>query len=345
MIAMNDSPIFIVGCPRSGTTLLKNLLSSHPNLTFPNESHFIPKLYRAYGNPKDSRSAIKLARTILSLDHVRLRELPLQPSSFADCRSYREIISRVYQAWSKKKGKIRWGDKTPQYVAEIPTLLEIFPSCKIIHIYRDGRDVALSWLNQKFGPENIFTAASRWKYFVNAGRRAGASLSSQSYLEISYEALLASTEETMRRVCAFVEEPFFRNVLTPNSFDGQLSVFRKKKKSVSNSEIIKSNSGKWKYVMSPSDRVVFESIAGELLNALGYETDGKTRHISAFERVQWELHHNIRRFRQIFYMRNPHKWIMDNMFYRWTEVRTWLGRFYVSCWLSIFPLVEPIISL
>lgn len=65
---MTESPIFIVGCPRSGKTLLRNLLRSHRNIAIPPESHFIPKFYKAFGNPSNEREAYQLANRILSLE-------------------------------------------------------------------------------------------------------------------------------------------------------------------------------------------------------------------------------------------------------------------------------------
>jgi hypothetical protein len=317
---MTESPIFIVGCPRSGTALLRDLLRSHPHITFPSESHFIPKLFRAYGDPQNERQAIQLANVILKMRWVRAWGLSLDPSSFADCRSYREVLSRLYEKWTRKEGKIRWGDKTPQYVAEIPTLLEIFPSCKIIHIYRDGRDVALSWLRAGFGPENVFTAACRWKHLVNAGRRTGTNLSPETYLEVSYETLLFHPEATMKRVCAFLNEPFCHDVLRRNLLAAEVISVRRRT-SVSDSEIIKSNTGKWKEAMSPSDRILFESVAGDLLRALGYETEGRTRHISRAEQIKWKMHSAFWSFRQILYMRNPGSWAISRLFFRWAEIR------------------------
>jgi len=161
-------------------------------------------------------------------------------------------------------------------VCEIPTLLEIFPSCKILHIYRDGRDVALSWIAVPFGPENVFTAARQWKYYVNAGRCVGATLPSETYLEVCYEKLLSHPEATMNRVCTFLNEPFSSDVLKPNFLERQFPgaiIGKWKHGPVSKTQIVSSNSGKWKEAMSPSDRALFESVAGDLLGALGYETE------------------------------------------------------------------------
>ena len=317
---MTDSPIFIVGCPRSGTTLLRDLLRSHPHLTFPNESHFIPRLFRAYGDPQNEREARRLATIILKMTWVRAWGLSLAPSFFADCRSYREVLSRLYEAWMRKEGKIRWGDKTPLYVAEIPTLLEIFPPSKIIHIYRDGRDVALSWLRTDFGPKNLFTAARQWKYLVNTGRRTGANLSPETYLDISYETLLSHPEATMKRVCAFLNEPFCNDVLRPNRLPPEVIIMRRHTWA-SDSEIIKSNTAKWKKAMSPSDRILFESVSGDLLRELGYETEGTTRCISRTEQLKWEMHNAFWGFRQILYVRKPGSWVISRLLFRWAEIR------------------------
>jgi hypothetical protein len=211
---VTESPIFVVGCSRSGTSLLRDLLRSHSNIAIPDESHFIPGFYRGFGDPRTDREARWLAARIMRLGWVRRWDLRLDPSSLAHCRSYRDLICALYGEVARREGKPRWGDKTPQYVAEIPSLLELFPAAKIIHIYRDGRNVALSWIPMDFGPANLYTAATAWKTSVVSGRRAGSG-HSDSYLEVRYETLLDDPEETMRRVCAFVGEEFTDAVMRP----------------------------------------------------------------------------------------------------------------------------------
>ena len=129
--------------------------------------------------------------------------MSLQAADFAECRSFREVVCRLFEAWARQEKKRRWGDKTPHYVTEMPVLLELFPKAKAIHIFRDGRDVALSRLPVRMEPRNLYTAARRWKTWVSAGRRFGASLPRESYLEIRYETLLEQPSETMQAVCAF----------------------------------------------------------------------------------------------------------------------------------------------
>jgi hypothetical protein len=298
----NDSPIFIVGCPRSGTSLLRDLLRSHPRLAFPEESHFIPTLYRAYGDPRDERAAVELAARILATGWVKAWGLPLQPPAFAGERSFARVVARMYEAWAEKQGKPRWGDKTPRYVVDIPVLLKLFPAAKILHIYRDGRDVALSWLRYGVGPRNLFTAALMWSDTVSAGRRAGAAAGPERYREVRYEALLADPERIMREVCAFLGEPFSDAVLAPSSLPrknadhGQNAFLIGKPlpPRPRQTEIVAANAGKWRTMMTPADRVLFESAAGALLTELGYESEGRVRKIAAAERWMWSADHRLR---------------------------------------------------
>ena len=291
---VNNSPIFIVGSPRSGTGLLRDLLRAHPRITFPGESHFIPLFYRAYGDPETERDARRLGQLVLGLNWVKRWGLDLEPSSFRDCRSFRDVIVLLYEAWADKEGKERWGDKTPQYVTEIGLLRTIFPDCQLIHIYRDGRDVALSILAAGFGPQNLYTAARQWRYFVRTARAAGAAQPSGTYLDVRYEDLLNAPEETMRGVLEFLGEPFESSVLKPDFLERFVRppiIGQPRRAYASRTEIVADNWGKWKSQMGAEERLLFESVAGDLLTELGYETEGKVRPLSSAEEFRWKAHH------------------------------------------------------
>lgn len=293
---MSTRPIFIVGSPRSGTALLRDLLRSHPNITFPGESHFIPLFYRAYGDPQTDREAQQLARRILDLRWVKQWGLDLDDSLFRNCRSFAEIIHLLYQAWADKEGKERWGDKTPQYLTQMALLHTVFPGCQFIHIYRDGRDATLSILAAGFGPQNLYTAAHQWRHFVKTARAAGAALPSGTYLEVRYEDILLAAENTLRTVLTFLGEPFNSSVLQPNFLERDERSFiigRPKRAYASRTVIVASNSGKWKSRMGDNQQLLFESVAGDLLAELGYPTCGKVRLISSVEKYRWQVHHHL----------------------------------------------------
>ncbi|HEY7320991.1 MAG TPA: sulfotransferase [Candidatus Binatia bacterium] len=325
---MSDSPIFIVGCPRSGTKLLRDLLRSHPRLAFPEESHFISELYQGYGDPRNEREARRLAARILNLYWVRSWGLQVDLSAFADDRSYRQIVSRIYEEWARKQNKARWGDKTPHYVTSIPILLEIFPSAKVIHIYRDGRDVALSWLRVRFGPRNLFSAARAWKSMVSTGRQVGALLPAETYLEVRYESLLGNPSETMKAVCAFLDEQFTDAVLRPTVARGASRhrplIGEGRPTRPPSNEIVSANIRKWKKSMSLPDRILFESVAGDLLETLGYETEGVKRRIGKPEQVMWKAHDLFLWLLTRVNTTGNHRLLTDFLTNKWANVRQWL---------------------
>jgi hypothetical protein len=295
---MTESPVFVVGAPRSGTGLLRDLLRSHPNLAFPDESHFLPRFYRAHGDPGSDAEARALAGRILGVRWVRAWRVPLDPDDFADCRSYAEVVSRLYGAVAARDGKQRWGDKTPQYVTEIPTLLRLFPRARVLHIVRDGRDVALSQIRVRFGPENVYAAARAWKRFVEIGRRDGSRFP-ENYLEVRYESLLREPEPTLRAVCDFLGEPFADEVLRPSFLPRRMRrplIGRPSGWIISETDIATWNVERWRSSMPRSDRAVFETVAGDLLAELGYETEGLAATISPALRVRFVVQDGVRRF-------------------------------------------------
>jgi len=270
--------------------MLRSLLRSHPNLTIPTESHFIPRFYKAYGDPPTEFEARRLARRILSLHWVKLWDLELTSDHFASCRSYSQMVSLLFGAWARREGKPRWGDKTPLNLTEMPTLLQIFPEAKIIHIVRDGRDVALSWLQTGYHPRNLYFAARLWNRWVGQAFHTGQELPAVNYLLVQYESLLGSPSKTMRNICKFIDEPYTEDVtmLTPTPIEQLLPA-----RQVSYREIVTSNAAKWRTRMSRSDRVCFESVAGDLLEAFGYELEGLARRVTRRERVYWSMHQRL----------------------------------------------------
>jgi hypothetical protein len=306
--AVTESPIFVVGCPRSGTGLLRDLLRSHPNIAFPSESHFIPAFYRGFGDPRSDRAARLLAARILRLGFVRRWGLSIDPSSLADCRSYSELISRIYDEVARQEGKRRWGDKTPRYVVEIPLLLQLFPAAKILHLYRDGRDVALSFFAVGSGPADVYAAATTWRRCVRIGRRDGRARP-DSYMELPYEALVRDPEPTMRRVCEFLGEDFSEAVLRPSrgprSWRRPMIGRGSPTPRVAETEIVSMNAGRWKREMSESDRSLFEWVAGDLLRELGYETEGLARPPSRRRRLASRVHNSWQRLSRRLNRRGP----------------------------------------
>jgi len=318
------SPFFVIGCPRSGTTLLRNLLRSHPALAIPSESHFIPRFYRAWGDPPDDRAARRLAGRILALDWVRRWKLDLTPAHFDGCRTYAALVDQLYAAIAERKGASRWGDKTPVYAREIPTLHRLFPSGQFIHIIRDGRDVAPSLRRTAFMARSPYTAARYWKAHVAAARRDGPPLGPARYLEVGYEDLLRDTETIMRRVCTFLGEPFDERVLTPTPLDWRAyppTFGPRRADHVSDTDIVRDNAGKWRRALRPDAIAVFEATAGDLLAELGYELVGTHRTVRLAERMAWRASDQLRWTAYQFTRENRRLWVPGELWLRWAGLR------------------------
>ena len=212
---------FIVGWGRSGTTLLRAMFCAHAEMAVPPESHFLVPMARRR-NIYERHGALDARRFLddlfgsfgwrmrvwsLGRDEM-LRRLDRTPrATFADA------MRAVYAAYAEAGGRRRYGDKTPIHVLHVDLLAAVFPEIRFIHIVRDGRDAALSYLDQSFGPDTIAEAAVRWQRAVRAGRRSGRRLGPGRYREVRYEDLLHDPEAHVRDLCAFVDLEFDRGML------------------------------------------------------------------------------------------------------------------------------------
>jgi hypothetical protein len=325
-------PFFLVGCPRSGTTLLRNLLNSHPQLAIPGETQFLPTFYRAWGNPRDARAAERLGRRILALWWIQRWAIDLAPRDFSACRTYAAMLEVLYGEIVRRDGATRWGDKTPAYALQVPVISEIFPEAQFVHIRRDGRDVAGSLVQTHIGPRESATAALFWRCYVETARRDGAQLGPGRYFEVRYESLLSDTATTLRGVCAFLGVPFDPRVLEQTSPDhGSFpDVYGPRRAGQrSATEIVRSNSGKWRGEMSAADLARFESVAGDLLVELGYElcgTESRPPPSAAALSAQGALE---RLLRAGYQLRRRHVaiWLPGELVLKWAGLRArWRAR-------------------
>jgi hypothetical protein len=199
-------PFFVVGSGRSGTTMLRLILDANPELAVPYESQFVDSVitrwpqYAPGGRLDVDRLMADIGRRVdrmhISLDEARarLRALP-EPVTAGTA------VSTVFQVYADQEGKPRWGDKTPRYARHIPLLASTFPNARFVHLIRDGRDVALSYLDQPFGPSNIWDAAIHWKTSVSLARRDGPPLGADRYIEVYYEDIVADPRAELPKLC------------------------------------------------------------------------------------------------------------------------------------------------
>ena len=271
--------LFVVGCPRSGTTMLQRILDAHPDLTVAYDTLFIPKgapRLKPGKNPKLTPEIVERTRNFQRFSRLGLPEEAVDRAASLS-RTYAEFVSALYGELAKLKGKSLAGEKSPGYVKRIPLLHSLFPTAKFIHIIGDGRDVALSlldWGEKNRGParqyelwkkEPVAVCALWWKSYVEAGRHDGGRLGDDFYYEMPYEELVAGPEEHSRKLCQFLELPYLESMV--NYHQGKMRLKPGKSAWLPPTKGLRD----WRMSMSDGDVAVFEALAGDLLSELGYE--------------------------------------------------------------------------
>jgi sulfotransferase family protein len=273
--------LFVVGCPRSGTTLLQRMLDNHPQLAVANDSHFIPRVVKDVPigvDPPLTPGLVERVRTYRRFYRLELPDAAVQRAA-RESSTYREFVSALYSEYGRLRGKPFAGEKTPDYVRHLPRLRALFPRARFVHMIRDGRDAALSILEWARGgkgasrfelweEEPVAVCALWWRWLVTTGRRDGRALGPARYHEARYEDLVAGPETMLRELASFLELPYAPEMAAfhegKTRHDSGLSA---KKAWLPPTPGLRD----WRTQMASRDVELFEALAGDLLSDLGYE--------------------------------------------------------------------------
>ena len=278
--------LFIVGCQRSGTGLLRRIIEAHPSIAMTRETHWIPSWFeKRKGVTPEGLITPELVTLLLAYPRfIRLeisgKELqglitPGEPVS------YSSFITGIFDLYGKAQGKTLVGDKDPRYVRNVSTLHALFPKARFIHLIRDGRDVCLSFINWRktrsktighkistWNQHPVATAALWWKWHVQLGLEARSLLGPELYYEIRYESLVANPGAECEKLCAFLDVPYDDAML--RFHEGRT---RNVSGPIANEPCLPITPGlrDWKSQMPAEHIEQFEAAAGDLLDELGYE--------------------------------------------------------------------------
>ncbi len=244
------SPIFIGGLYRSGTTLMRRLLNSHPHIACGRESKLFQdnQLERIY---TDLRT---IWPTILHPHYE------FDPHTVDQAMA--GLMHSIFMPYCQKQGKQRWAEKTPNNILVIDTLFTVFPAAQFIHMIRDPRDAFCS-IREKavknkppynFRKLNLANMTPKlvgeeWCQRINSGLRWREQ--PDRYREVRYEELVAQPEATLRPLLAFLGEPWAATMLE-------------------NNQTFSTSVGRWRSELSAAEIAEMEAVAGETMFALGY---------------------------------------------------------------------------
>ena len=273
---------FFVGCGRSGTTLVRSMFDSHPDMAVVYESFFASRLLR-HRRRYEGPGAFNLDRFTSDLTgHFGFRKLGLSPAEVGERLSEEtpattaDALRTVYATYAGRQGKSRYGDKTPMYVNVVPVLAGALPEARFVHIVRDGRNVALAYLQAPWGPASLVEACLYWKHNVERGRRAGRRLGPERYREVAYEHLTEDPEAVLRELCPFLELDFDPAMLCYfERTEEVMATIRNRQHHQGLSKPVTRGVRDWRTQMAPGDVRTFEALAGPLLDELGYERSSR----------------------------------------------------------------------
>jgi len=263
---MEKSPIFIIGCPRSGTTLVRVILDSHPKISCGPETHLIKNLKSLEGEINGYWKMLK----------------PYEVSKDTLLDKMSELFRIFPEHYMKTKKKQRWAEKTPDNVFFVDFINELFPKCKFIHIIRDGRDVVCSF-KERFGSKTIFSAIKSWNRSMELTYTYREKYDKDRYMEVRYEELVSNAERETKRMMVFLDEKWYPYLLEHHKkkhdfwFDpktGENIDFKGEKKPLRHSPsrpIFESSVGKWKKNLNPIEKALANLLLDKNLKKMGYK--------------------------------------------------------------------------
>lgn len=277
----NINPIFIVGVPRSGTTLLASILSTHSNIIIPNETEFIFHLRTVLEKNNNVENVIKWFTHYKRWMDFNIPEelLKKKLEKHYNLNIY-NVLDDFYNCFVELSGKKRWGDKTPTYSKLLKSISRNWPYAYVIHIIRDGRAVANSFLKLNWGPNNIKKAAELWKKNILKCRKDSKYI--KYYYEIRFENLLSDFDNEIRDICNFINESFEEDMLLfykKNGVNRYNEMIKNKNINMNTRKeyhkniikpIDKNIAEKWKSELSMNQIKKFQDVAGDLLTELNY---------------------------------------------------------------------------
>jgi hypothetical protein len=271
-------PVFIVGAPRSGTTLLYHMLLSAGGFAiYLTESKVFDLVFPQFGNLSDQKNRRKALDLWLQSKLFTLSGLDrtdIESRILDECRNGGEFLTIVMEEIARKQGLDRWAENTPEHILYLTAIKKEIPDALVIHMIRDGRDVALSL--QKKGWVRPFpwdkrrgalVAGLYWEWLLDKGRKYQKTLG-KDYREVRYEQLVSHPEETLAQIARFIDHDLdyqkiqrvgIGSVSEPNtSFKGE-------PRSGTFDPV-----GRWRKEFPPGELAALEELIGRTLQKLGY---------------------------------------------------------------------------
>ena len=283
-----NSPVFVVGFPRSGTGLTCSLLRRYLKVSFGTESEFVIRYLRRLPQFGDLKDEVNVRRLLYEIGTERFFVRSRHNCGFEfdvdkairtlASPTYAGVLHSIFGQLAEHNGMVRWGDRAA-YNSDLHQIRQLFPDAQFIHVVRDGRDVSLSFRSESSGARNACETAEDWNRTLESIQAFSRDLPRDQYFEVRYEDLTGQTSDAVGALGDFL------------GVDDDDRALRDYVSSNVGAEIKSGNSGKWCQSLTPRDVERFEGVAVDMLVHFGYHLayQGQARPVSTLERRFWQL--------------------------------------------------------
>ena len=274
---MTDTPIFIVGTPRSGTTLLQRLIGSHSEVAVPGaETHYFNRYWRQGGRDRALRGEAAtrsyLGRVLAGPEVGAMNFTEAERTAMHrtlvdhDALTHGVILGTIMQSYADKHGRPRWAEKTPPHLHFVPVIAREFPSARFVCLVRDPRDVSLSWRKVPWNRSNVAYHTTRWRMSAALSKRFSTEYADR-FMTVRYEDLTRDPATILAAICEHLDLDFEPSMLEQTN---NPSVRAEESSRWTHKKIDGANSMKWRARMPVAEQKLAELIAGPYLAQWGY---------------------------------------------------------------------------
>jgi hypothetical protein len=280
------APIFVVGAPRSGTTLLKDILNRHADVHLFNEVHFFERIWDDRGRlgslegaPEMDRAASVLYELMCAHGSDGEVAATLPPPLFAQKAQslgggYSGLLEALLTTASEMHGARHWGDSSPQDVLYLSTLFCWYPEARVIVMARDPRAFMASYKNyfrramasykERYNP---LTVSLLWRSYMTAALSSRSAAFASKVRIQGYEDLVADPASNVDAICKHVGIDFQPDMLDVPKANSSYAPGE------GGTGIFSSSKDRWRQELTPTEQWLAESVCGPTMKTLNYEPE------------------------------------------------------------------------
>lgn len=292
-------PVFVVGMPRSGTTLVARMLSTHSGLAISPETHYFTKHHDRFeqaGGLADRDAARDFVQYLLSTRELAdfgftepERQQILARVSQTPRPNDATVLRNVLEAYAQKQAKPWVGEKTPEHLRHVPKLADLFPDSRFVCVIRDARDVSLSWRGVPWNRGDVLYHAWLWRRYSRLST-ALAHRYPERFLEVRYEDLVQDAEPVLRELCVYLGLPFERGMLRfQASRELTFDPTREPWKARAADALDPRRAMRWRREMPREEVIVVQVVAGRELARRGYPPGEVGWDLLAHAKACWKM--------------------------------------------------------